>query len=286
MILDEEKILPYVFSMENTHPFDPPYIAFFQHNEKSLYFVVSAHIARITKAPITDHPTLKTIDHIYQHVQPELAIIEGIHTGDKVDAKSIAVAANKCRKIQYEIGCGESFYTINKTEDNYSHYVSGEPSEEEIKTSLINSHFSELDLLGFYVLRQIPTLKRQGEWSEVKRKKIIYNLLQKFSSQIGTHSTYGLSEFEKWYREHRVGLKNWNEINADDCAPYTGPDATYVQKISHQVGSIRDRFLLKRIQWALDNYKKIIVVYGGSHYLTLRKALENALGRPREVKKF
>lgn len=282
----EKKLAPYQLSMENSHPFDTPYVAFFQREEKHLYFIAAEHIAVLGRAPILQHPTLRTIEKVFAEVRPDLVIVEGISTGMEMDPKSVVNMALECKEVAYEKGCGESAFAINQAAALGSHYMSGEPAQEEIKERVFKAGFTELDLLAFSVLRQIPQLKRQGEWQEAKKKVIVQDYLERYSTELKIERAYRFHEFDQWYRAHRIGLKNWNEVTASDCAPHGEGDATYVQKISHQIGIIRDQILSQRIDWALARFDKVLVVFGGSHYVTLRPALVEAMGEPREVKKF
>lgn len=55
------------------------------------------------------------------------------------------------------------------------------------------------------------------------------------------------------------------------------------QKISSAVGIIRDRYTIQIIQRCLHKFKKVAVVYGASHYLTLRNGIEAGMGKPIEI---
>jgi hypothetical protein len=74
--------------------------------------------------------------------------------------------------------------------------------------------------------------------------------------------------------------KSFLDVVNDDPAPHGGGDATYVQRISHQVGLARDRVIVKRIEEMMNKYDRVLIVYGGSHYLLQEDALKDALGEP------
>ncbi len=70
--------------------------------------------------------------------------------------------------------------------------------------------------------------------------------------------------------------------DTEEVAPIHG-SPLFTHKISSAVGAIRDRFTLHLIQHYLAKHRRVAVVYGASHYLTLRKSIEAALGAPIEV---
>lgn len=87
-----------------------------------------------------------------------------------------------------------------------------------------------------------------------------------------------LRDLRSWYKT-RTGHELTVDISAEDVAPKSD-SALFLQKISAAVGDVRDRFTLNVLQKTLNKYKRVAVVYGSGHFVTLRKSLDKAFGRP------
>jgi len=92
-----------------------------------------------------------------------------------------------------------------------------------------------------------------------------------------------LGEFSDWYLKKQG--KAFDAATLDDEEPAPIPDGKYfTQRISTVVGLVRDRLIMQRIARLLATDKQLLVVYGGSHFPTLRPALEQLMGKPVEVR--
>jgi hypothetical protein len=279
MTADPALVLPYTFSLENEKHLDAPYVAKFESNGKLLLYVASEHISSEKFPDLLNHPTLRTISNLFSEFKPEIVIVEGINTGADLSPKSILSQAEKCEQSRYQ-GCSESFFAINEARLHGAEYITGEPEEIQIKEQILSEGFSNEDLLGFYLVRQIPQLKRQAEFDRANFPAQADKLLRRFERKIGSNLNFRFKEFERWYIDHAATKKNYFDVTADDAAPDSSPQATYVQKISAKVGLIRDRSIVKTIGLMAENYSRILVVYGGSHLLTQEPALVSLFGKP------
>ena len=277
-VADTNLIIPYTFGLEDKKHLEAPYVAKYARDGKLLLYVASDHIS-IQKSPnILEHPTLKTIEQLFAEYKPEVVIVEGIDTGDELSPKSILKKADECVTCNYR-NCGESFFAINMARKSGAAYITGEPRNQQIKDEIIKEGYSAEDLLGFYLVRQIPQYRRQGDFDRKKFADQAEKQLRGFQFQIGTDLKFGFKEFDAWYSKHMTKPKSYLDITNNDHAPHGGPDATYVQKISNRVGVIRDRAIVKTIEHMLGTYSRILVVYGGSHLITQEPAIESRMGK-------
>lgn len=69
------------------------------------------------------------------------------------------------------------------------------------------------------------------------------------------------------------------DVHNEVVAPYSD-GKLYTQKISTEIGFIRDRFTLKIIEAMLLKYEKVAVVSGAGHFLALRKSFDAFFGEP------
>lgn len=278
LVADTSLVIPYTFDLENKKHLEAPYVAKYERDGRLLLYVASEHIS-IQKSPnLLEHPTLKTIEHLFVEYKPEIVIVEGIDTGDEISPKSIIKKADECVTANYR-NCGESFFAINMARKSGAAYITGEPRNQQIKDEIVKEGYSAEDLLGFYLVRQIPQYRRQGDFDRKNFADRAEKQLRGFQYQLGTDLKFGFKEFDAWYSKHMTTPKSYLDITNNDPAPHGGPDATYVQKISNKVGVIRDRAIVKTIERMLGTYSRVLVVYGGSHLITQEHAIESMMDK-------
>jgi len=278
MMPDLSLVLPYTFELEDRKHLESPYVAKFEKDGKLLLYVASEHIS-IQKYPnLLEHPTLRTVAALFQEYNPQVVVVEGIDTGAELSPPRILKKADECKISKYK-ACGESFFAINEARRTGAAYISGEPKDKSIKDDIVKEGYTPSDLLGFYMVRQIPQYKRQGEFSRAGFADIAEKQLLRFRQQIGTTEQFGFKEFETWYSKNMSQPKSYLDITNNDPAPHGGKNATYVQKISNKVSLIRDRNIVQTIARMLESNSRVLVLYGGSHLITQEPALTKLMGQ-------
>jgi hypothetical protein len=223
---------------------------------------------------------------LFRDYHPQVVIVEGLDTASELSPKSVIAFADKCETSNYRSGCGESFFAINLARKLNVDYISGEPGEKIIKNQILKEGYSVKDLLGFYLVRQIPQFKRHQDFDLKRFPEKAERTLQNFRRQLSTDEKFEFSDFKSWYSLHMSKPTDFTQVETDDSAPNGDNNATYVQKISNRVGLIRDRNIIRTIESMLNKFDRVMVVYGGSHLLTQEKALIEAMGIPKYSKIF
>jgi len=268
---DPAQIRPYTFALESQKHLESPYVAKYEHDGKLLLYVASQHLAVEKYPDLLQHPTLKTTAALFAEYRPQVVIVEGIDTGAEVSPPKLVKHADECAASAYR-QCGESFFAINAARKAGAAFVSGEPKSTEVRDQLVAAGYTAEDLLGFYLVRQIPQLRRQASFDPKTFPGVADAHLLRFQEQIGTKLAFDYVAFTAWYAKHMTDPKSVLDVTNDTPAPHGGPDATYVQKISNQVGVIRDRSVVERIGAMFAKYDRVLVVYGGSHLITQEPA--------------
>jgi hypothetical protein len=277
--IDETKVLGYHFELEDQKKMQQPYVAEFAKGDKKLLYVLSKHVSEKEFPRIIEHPTNVTIRKLFERFRPQVVIVEGIPPEDEKTPQKLRDHIAKCKNQEFK-GCGESFYAMDQAIESSARYITGEPTEEEIREHLARSGFSQQDILGFYMVRQIPQMKRRNTFSKESFPRECERFLEHYRKRIGMREKFDCGDFKAWYGKNMHKPKNYLDIENNDPAPHGGTDATYVQRISHQVGLARDRVIVKKIENMLNLYDRVLVVYGGSHYLLQEHALKDSLGEP------
>jgi len=190
---DLKLIRSYTFELEKQKHLEAPYVAKYQRNGKTLLYLAAKHISAQKYPDLLEHPTLRTIARLFSEYKPQVVIVEGLDTGTEVSPKSIFKKADECEQSKYRSGCGESFFAINQARKIGIGYVSGEPRNSEIKDQLVAEGYTAEDLLGFYLVRQIPQYKRRAEFDRLTFSEQAEKQLARFQKQIGTNLNFGFS---------------------------------------------------------------------------------------------
>lgn len=283
--IDSKRVLSYTFELEKLKPLKSPFVAEFQKKNKTLLFIASKHLSILEYPNLQDHPTLKTIKKLFQDAKPGVVIVEGINTGNELSPKSILPFAERCKAFGYK-GCGESIFAINAAREANSEYITGEPRDAEILQRLREFGYQTEDLMGFYMIREIPQLKRQGHFDGKNFEAILEKHLSNIRTQLGFSGKFGPDEFAVWYAKNMRAPKDFRDIGNADAAPHGGKNASYVQKISNRVTWLRDVRIVETIENMLNRFDVVLVVYGGSHLITQQPTLIESLGQPRYFKIF
>jgi hypothetical protein len=275
-----ELIRSYNFDLERQRPSKSPYVEIFKNGDYELYFVASEHFSSKRVDRAIDHPTFKTIAKVFSIFKPKGAILEGINTGDELSPRLQITHSIKCQAKNFKNDCAESDFTILKSQTYGTQFISGEPTHEEIKNELLRKGRTLDDILGFYLVRQIPEMKRQKDFSSRHFIETSQEKLLRYKRAMKADINFEISDFRTWYRDKVKLPLNYLDVDTNDVAPNSSPSATFLQQISNQIGKIRDEHLLLRIEKMINMYKHILVVYGGSHLLTLKPALVDLMGTP------
>lgn len=286
ILFDSNLVRSYAFELEDLSPFaDGPYYAEYKMGKKRLGFVAVEHISSVKYPDLFQHPTLRTIESVFASLKPGMSIVEGIPTANELNPPSMLPKADTCRERRYQGDCGESFFVINQARGTKTSFVSGEPSEAEILKTVLAHGYRAEDLVGFYLLRKIPQWKRQKNLKHSDIKALVTPQLERYRQRVDSKLRFGIKDFEAWYKAKMPTPAKYMDFENNDPAPHGGTGATFVQKISNRVTFARDQSLLKRIEGALATHDRVLVVYGGSHWINLEPALAQALGKP-EIRKL
>lgn len=283
---DLSLVRPYTFELENEKHLPAPYVAKFSKNGKQLFFVASEHLSLIKFPNALEAPVLKTISKLFKDYHPQVVIVEGLPTGTELSPKSMLNHSDKCESSNYTIGCGESFYAINEARKYQADFITGEPTDDVILKESLNAGYSTEDVLGFYLVRQIPELKRQKQLLSNSIAKQAIQHLEYFRKDMHANVQFGFPEFQSWYSRRMPTAKNFMDVDTNDSAPDGGPNATFIQKISHNISHTRDKAIVQTIERMLNQYDRVLIVYGASHLLTEEPSLKAMMGTPEYIKIF
>ncbi len=271
---DTTKLLDWSWQLQKQQPFSQPYLAEFRRGPYHLFFIASHHGNQESA------PTFQLIRQALEQEPISLLIIEGVQASDGVNAASFKkYLKNNPSKDGFWLG-GEMTYAVHLASAKGLPFIGAEPSEPQLLKELLAQGESVDDILGFYVVRQVPQWRRQHALESRTQKQIYDRFLdavcQDFQIEPGG---FDWGDFHRWYKKRANKNFDWNSLRDDESAPLqNGP--YYTQRIAAKVGRLRDQFIVQQISANLRTHKTVLVVYGGAHLATQRPVLEDLLGQP------
>ena len=159
----------------------------------------------------------------------------------------------------------------------------GEPDDRAVKARVLTEGTSEGDLLGFYVLRSIPQWigeQKIVDAGDARLKPFVEAELEKSRAALGVSANVlgSANDWFRWYLDLNV-----KPLGADFVTEEVGPlaDGRFAtNRIGHAISRARDSHLHQLIVNHLNAGESVLVVYGASHLMIQRPALDAALGRP------
>lgn len=255
-----------------------PYSEIYTGCNKTLIYVAARH----GNAP--DGKTFQLIQKLVGEYEVDIAVLEGFSSDQGQNPANLIELASEMQGTPAD---AESLFTIRQIVEKGAIFTGGEPSDKQILDEISEDDFSPVDLLGFYIVRQIPQLIRQEKISDandVRLRDAIFNMVGSFSSETGVpieelQAVDGLESFYAWYlatngvafKENYRDQDSWPGVKS-----LVEPRTT--NKISDRVANARDFHIIGIIDNALSEFDTVMVVYGFSHHTIQKPVLQAAFG--------
>jgi hypothetical protein len=268
---DQKEVRQWGQPIDKEYPGEKSVIAHYKKGEHELFYLAARH------TNIFGEDTLNLVEKLFAQFKFDVLLIESIPHSSGQSPKWFVEQAKKGRSAKFIKG-GESALAVIFADEKNIPFFAGEPDHQDIYKGLKTKGYNDIDILGFYVARQIPQWVRENEPKKGLFNRKIPNFLTNYCRVFGVTKCPTQIEILSWYKS-KMGYELTPDVSSEEVAPrHDGHLLT--QKISSDVGFIRDHFTLGVIQSMLSKYKKVAVIYGASHFITLRKSFDKALGQP------
>lgn len=239
----------------------PPYIAVFKKDEKTLIYLASKH---------NSGKTLDMVDYVFANFKPQIAVLEYENSGRAL--------RDKCSWNEFE-------------------YSAGIASDKNLPVALADLQTS--DKLRILAQTDPDVYKTyQARWSVVNatayekasgKKTTAAKEIVNFKTFIWNEQMprpMDAQELKNWFEEHFAidfDKANLNEVLKDGWN-YPLSTGTVFNKLSNDEDMlVRDPFMLRNITAALNKYDTVYAAFGEGHYRSHRKVLEKMLGKPEYI---
>ncbi|WP_298919128.1 hypothetical protein [uncultured Algimonas sp.] len=249
---------------------------------KRLVFIAAEH---------ENDPASDTFAAVRQMIagDPDLVLIEGVPAQR---GRNYQPVLDHAARVEATPGDNESMLAARLSDARGIPFVGAEPRDDAVLDYALENGVSEVELIGFYVLRQLPQMARSGEVDSVDGPDMaaaIEDLVPYFADETGLDREAvadidTLPEFQEWYAGFND--RSFDEVlDMRDSVPSASlPDPARSNFISDIVADARDDFILARIEDALDAHDHVLIVYGGSHQTVQDPALQAAFGAPTRLR--
>lgn len=237
-----------------------PSVAHFEYDSNGESHEITYIAARHATGQGIKHPTCQKIIKEFERQKPDCVIVEGISRDQIEEGRDWANASMD--------SCGESEVLLKLAIDNDIPFVGGEPADETIQAEMLEQGYNEMDIYVQGFISNVHGAYKMGE-----KYDSIEEYLEKYSG-----STAYFDDFNRWC-EGRGYQANLTKMLKSEC---TAPikDGDFIQKLTYDIGLIRNTQILKTLEECSHEYQKVLIVYGCSHYYEQYPTLTKKFGAP------
>ena len=276
-------VLPYSPALERrVQPWCPapcnllvPFVATYRKGSEALVFVASRHAFN------ERDPTMRAVSWGFAAARPAVVIVEGFPTAMGEDPPPVVQEAYRHGTTQADgYAKGEAMHAASLALSSGVPFMGGEPTRAQQIEVLERKGYTPGDIALAYLVGSLSQGLRSGDLSNASDPRLptqFARWAKGFSDQYRLQPLT-LEEFTLRYRS--VFGVDYKEDPQVVQRSDPGPD-TPVARLNQTDMIVRDEHILETIVKQLAARRRVLIVYGGSHWTTLSQALEKRLGKPR-----
>ncbi len=216
----------------------------------------------------------------FDKFKPDIVLVEG-KSGIEQKANKIQQTL-KVSDISYTKTKGEGTYALKLAVDQNVDFGSPEPNFLD-EISMQEERYARKDIFSYYIYRMIDQyLRTKSTYSVTECKEYLQPQVDWFTLGCKWPS----DEVEKYFEDIIQSLDLTNPLlykEAVTPVPFTGKSWSIINEISNTSSQYRDIYLLRELNKILDNYNRVMVVYGSAHAVRLESALKSMMNRSVEI---
>ena len=273
-----EALAPFTIELRDRQPEDA-FTAVYPVNGGHLVWLGAKHANR------TDSLTFQLIETAYSAFKFETVIVEGCPASWEPNAQRL-IAYARAGAAEEKDGFqprGEIVPAALGALNEGAAIYCGEPEDEDLKSRVLKQGIQALDLLGFYTMRSIPQWIREQKIVDAADPAIgalLEKELARNRGRLGLADTVlpTVDAWREWYQ-----ATNGKALGADFSTEEAGPlaDGPFGSNtVAAAISRARAVFLHEIVLSHLNDDQTVLVVFGASHLMIHRPALDATLGAP------
>ena len=273
---DTARLAPWTRALRDQQP-DGPYVLVYKSGQMRLIFVAAQHENAVNSA------TFRLIGRAFTLWPVRSVIVEGSSAALGPNPPELMAIATRSHPNSALDADGETGPAVRNAIKVGAPVYGGEADDLAVRDFARNSGIKDLDILGYYILRVIPQWIRDGSIAgpgDPRLIQLVNTQRARSAAELEIASTVmpGFADFESWYQ--RTNRKPVSAgVDQEEAGPLVdGPWPT--NRIGAAVSRARDAFLVEQIADRLNKDGSVLVVFGASHAMIDKPALNSMLGRP------
>jgi hypothetical protein len=273
-VFAHEKIIPYTAALDahdKEFPFAMRYTA--PDGGYEFTFLAAKHDV------YANSRTHQLVDYCLDTFKPQAVVVEGLTLAHKDgwddDTRDFYLRVARDRQQETPEYISEPLHALLSADARGLATYCGEPSDKAQVQNALAHGYSGDDYCCMMFLLIIGHWQAQGIRAEdlplIWRKN-----LSDYKYAVTEKLTNDMDSFEHWLTQHTDTKFTLGNFDTSILAPDAQKPAGSLPHLSSTVSRFRDRTILKTIEDALAAHQKVLAVYGGSHFYTLKPALEAA----------
>jgi hypothetical protein len=271
-----QKLQPWTTALRDQQP-EGAFAAVYRIGSRHLVFIGAQHENQ------NDSPTFRMIRDGYTSFKFDTVIAEGFPTSwGPNPARILDDVAKTTIGTDGFVEGGETVPTVLGAQQQAARLSGGEADDPDVKRLVAGYGIADRDLLGFYVLRNLPqwiSERALNDAADPRLRLFVEKALarQRDRLQIPVTTLPDYAAWVAWY-EMTNGKPLAASFNTEEVGPLS--DGRFgTNKIAYAVSKARDAYLHRLIIDRLNAKENVLVVFGGSHLMIHRPALDATLGR-------
>ena len=274
LVPDASRLAPWTTQLRDSQP-EGARAAVYRYRGRPFVVVGATH------STDTESPTFRLINQAYEAFDFDTAIVEGVkYASGPNPSRLLTYVAESEAEGSFQ-PAGETVPAVQGALREGAVIWGGEPADSDVLALATGFGVSEADVLGFYVLRNVPQwlqerkIERPGD---PRTTPLVEAALAKDRAALGLgpDTLPDYASWAAWY-ERTNGRPFGDRFQGEEVGPLAdGPHGT--NRAGYAISRARDSFLLERVADHLGRGEAVVVVYGASHLPILRPALDAMLG--------
>jgi hypothetical protein len=271
-----ERLQPWTTALRDQQPEDA-FAAVYRVGSKRLVFLAAHHANR------EDSLTFRLIRDAFAAFAFDTVIAEGFATSRGANPPRLFEYAAQSVARDGFVEEGETVPTVLGARAEGATLWGGEADDRDLKARILAQGFLPEDLLGFYVLRTIPQWigeRRLDHGGDPRLQALVEAALARNRETLELPATVlpGYSQWAAWYQ-----ALNGGPIGEGFVTEEVGPlaDGRFgTNRIAAAISRARAAYLHELVIAHLNAGESVLVVFGASHLMIHRPALDAVLGAP------
>lgn len=268
---------PWTTALRDKQP-DGAFATVYRVGSRHLVFIGAQHENQ------NDSPTFRMIRDAYAAFKFDAVIAEGFPTSWGANPTRILDSVSKSgTSADGFVEDGETVPTVTGAQQQAARLFGGEPDDAEVRRLVAIDGITDRDLLGFYVLRSLPQWIGERQINDAADSRLQSLVAAALSRQrerlrLPAQTIPDYAAWLSWYE-----MTNGKPLKASFDTEEVGPlaDGHFgTNKIAFAVSKARDVYLHRLMIDHLNAGESVMVVFGGSHLMIHRPALDAVLGHP------